>query len=626
MTALNNNSSTDRQGQANATDTVEYTDYLGIERYTMGLANFIKTCDVKDEAVTISLQGTWGSGKTYLFNLVKKQIEEEMETKVHFLSINTWQYAISGQENHLVEALINKVFQKALDCNKELKEKYNKYVDARRKAQHNESGSTRKKFDKAGFVPVAMDLLGIIGTLDLATAVFAGLITLAIDINNVVHFDSERDESEQEGSTNPNEALLDDDSFVDIETLRQNLEKLLEPIWSKGERLVIFIDDLDRLDPEKAVELLEGVKNFLDIKGCVYVLAIDKEVVFEGIIQKYGEKIGQERKELFFDKIIKAPFVMPVDTYDVKKFYKEKLSKIMDGKLSPENDEDLLDLYFRVTERFMNHGVIHRNPRSMIRYLTLLELHASILNTDAAPEDDRENSRVDNDTIAFEETARINPQRAALLFCVLVFDAYNHEAFEHLRRILNGGEEVDNDEDFEKSTKEALMEYARSYRGKNDNQTVCEKEIGSLVDVLFKNDIPSENSPESTEDKGFSYLTSLIGVVRHYSHSVLGEVADPIFPCSLTKLIWLINEDETGDKLTISAKEGNERLLKAGLLEQGSNGRKRCYYATEDGKKAGIEQRTFRSNDSEEERPWQVYTRETISKDSRVRKALLGQA
>lgn len=47
---------------------------------------------------------------------------------------------------------------------------------------------------------------------------------------------------------------------------------------SKG-RVVVFVDDLDRLQPAKAVELLEILKVFLDCDNCVYVLAIDYEVV-----------------------------------------------------------------------------------------------------------------------------------------------------------------------------------------------------------------------------------------------------------------------------------------------------------------------------------------------------------
>ena len=37
-------------------------------------------------------------------------------------------------------------------------------------------------------------------------------------------------------------------------------------------RVVIFVDDLDRLQPQKAVEVLEVLKVFLDCENCVFVL------------------------------------------------------------------------------------------------------------------------------------------------------------------------------------------------------------------------------------------------------------------------------------------------------------------------------------------------------------------
>jgi hypothetical protein len=52
---------------------------------------------------------------------------------------------------------------------------------------------------------------------------------------------------------------------------------------------VFLIDDLDRCLPEKAVETLESIKLFLDVEGCVFVLAIDDEVVERGIAHRYRD-------------------------------------------------------------------------------------------------------------------------------------------------------------------------------------------------------------------------------------------------------------------------------------------------------------------------------------------------
>jgi hypothetical protein len=56
-----------------------------------------------------------------------------------------------------------------------------------------------------------------------------------------------------------------------------------EPSSAGGKRVVICIDDLDRIEPLIALEMLESIKIFLDVEGCVFVLAVDYEVVQEGM-------------------------------------------------------------------------------------------------------------------------------------------------------------------------------------------------------------------------------------------------------------------------------------------------------------------------------------------------------
>ena len=60
-----------------------------------------------------------------------------------------------------------------------------------------------------------------------------------------------------------------------------------KPHAARPIRLLYLIDDLDRCLPEKAVEMLESIKLFLDIKGTAFVVAVDDEVVERGIAHRY---------------------------------------------------------------------------------------------------------------------------------------------------------------------------------------------------------------------------------------------------------------------------------------------------------------------------------------------------
>ena len=53
---------------------------------------------------------------------------------------------------------------------------------------------------------------------------------------------------------------------------------------------VVFVDDLDRILPSDAVEVLESLKNIFDIPNCVFILAIDYDVVVKGLESKFGPK------------------------------------------------------------------------------------------------------------------------------------------------------------------------------------------------------------------------------------------------------------------------------------------------------------------------------------------------
>ena len=75
--------------------------------------------------------------------------------------------------------------------------------------------------------------------------------------------------------------------------IRQHLEEALRTLLgrkrgSRGDRhrLVVLVDDLDRCEPETAYQLLEGIKIYLNLPSCVFVLAMNQRVI-EGAVAKH---------------------------------------------------------------------------------------------------------------------------------------------------------------------------------------------------------------------------------------------------------------------------------------------------------------------------------------------------
>lgn len=77
--------------------------------------------------------------------------------------------------------------------------------------------------------------------------------------------------------------LIKHEEDRDFDDLKKELKKIVYGEIGDDGRLVVFIDDLDRLEPVKAVELMEVIKNFLDIERCVFVYAIDFSIVKFGV-------------------------------------------------------------------------------------------------------------------------------------------------------------------------------------------------------------------------------------------------------------------------------------------------------------------------------------------------------
>ena len=82
--------------------------------------------------------------------------------------------------------------------------------------------------------------------------------------------------------------------------------------------LIFLVDDLDRCLPDKAVEVLEAIKLFLEVPGCAFVLALDEEVVERGIAHRYRDYALQGKAGLtpitgaeYLEKLVHLPIRLP---------------------------------------------------------------------------------------------------------------------------------------------------------------------------------------------------------------------------------------------------------------------------------------------------------------------------
>ncbi len=94
---------------------------------------------------------------------------------------------------------------------------------------------------------------------------------------------------------------------------RADVDALMGAVKTGGfERVVIFIDDLDRADPRLVPATLLALRELLDWPGLAFVLAFDKDVVASALVQ-HSPAFGASA-DRFLEKIVDVPFSLPEPT------------------------------------------------------------------------------------------------------------------------------------------------------------------------------------------------------------------------------------------------------------------------------------------------------------------------
>lgn len=96
-------------------------------------------------------------------------------------------------------------------------------------------------------------------------------------------------------------------STVGLDELKQRIDSLLA---ESGKRIVILIDDIDRLDHDETHSIFKLVKLSASFKHTCYVLAFDDDVVSASLGQRYGSG-GAAAGRAFLEKIIQVPLHLP---------------------------------------------------------------------------------------------------------------------------------------------------------------------------------------------------------------------------------------------------------------------------------------------------------------------------
>ena len=267
------------------------------------------------EPLTIGIYGKWGSGKTTFLNFIERHIElfqkgkeDRVYIKFHY---NPWMYSESKEMLFdFYETLSKKVTYQGDENLKKagkLIKKYSRYLKS-----------------------VKLSIGGAKFGLGASFEPYEILQKLGEDL---------------EGEP---KSLIEIKNEIDIALQESN------------KKIIIFIDDIDRLDKDEIFSLFKLVKANADFKNLIFIMCMDYDHITEAIYSRYGD--NEEAGKNFIEKIVNIPIELPlIEKADLDLFIKNKILPLLERtKIKEEDKDELLSSL---------DGAYFNSPREIIRVI-----------------------------------------------------------------------------------------------------------------------------------------------------------------------------------------------------------------------------------------------------------------
>lgn len=258
-------------------------DKFGYSNFAQTFANLIYD-KTSLQGFVASINAPWGNGKTSCINLMKEELSKHEDVAI--IDFNPW-FISDNQED-----LIAKFFLSL----KPFIEKFHRIKEIKRKE--------------------------IDGFMNLLSGFSLNLGFANYDCNNLA------------------KTFLEAKS---IDTQKEEIENFLTKL---NKKIIVFIDDIDRLNHREILQIFRLVKVIADFKSITYVLAFDKDIV-SSILQEEQHIDGDK----FLEKIIQLPLNLPIpQTASLERYFLDKMNTFISEKeeFSEDDREIFNDAYYKV--------------------------------------------------------------------------------------------------------------------------------------------------------------------------------------------------------------------------------------------------------------------------------------
>jgi hypothetical protein len=300
-------------------------DYLDFKSYVRALKELIIHSGTKTP-LTLGIFGRWGTGKTTLMRMLEKELKSAGIATVWF---NAWQY---GNEDELWAAFLQSILNK-MQADLGLFRKLSFKLDLllKRIEWRNAPGVILEYLFRVVVVLIPLLIIDPVSQeiqpaarpfLQAGGSVVAAVLAVWIVIRPLVNAVRENVNIDL-GALRQTSNYQEHIAFLD--RFREHFADVVQSLPQTGDkRLAVFIDDLDRCAPERTLQVLDAIKVFVDIRGCVYILGLDVDVVRKAIATKYQDDPVAQRE--YLGKIIQLPFQLPPLTREEMQEFLQRLA------------------------------------------------------------------------------------------------------------------------------------------------------------------------------------------------------------------------------------------------------------------------------------------------------------
>ena len=264
-------------------------DLLGRSFFSKQLAKALYECDASDGLV-IGLFGEWGSGKTSVLNMTMNEIKnmgEESENEPLIVTFSPWNY--SDKDNLISLFFRNLINHLDMPSNNKIKRKIGKVLT-----------------DYAD----CLDALSVLSPLG---GILVNILKPIIKTQGA--------------------------NLMEVPNLDSTKEKLETILKGSNQKIVVVIDDIDRLTNSQIRDIFHLAKQVGNFPNIVYILSMDREIVCRALKEIHNID-GHE----YLEKIIQIPFEIPkISKSKVHKYLFNQLDKIINDT---SNDTIIDDSYW----------------------------------------------------------------------------------------------------------------------------------------------------------------------------------------------------------------------------------------------------------------------------------------